>query len=411
MKRKILHGLLAAVLAFGIWTYVVTVVSPESENTYYNIPVVLNNEAVLLEKGLMVASDTDPTITLRLRGNRSDLNNLKNSDITAIADLSKINSSGEQGLSVDVSFTGTTNAFEILEQNPRQITLQISEWSTKEVPVVVEYTGTLDREYIAYKDEAILDRESITITGPKSVVDQITQAQITVDLTGQVATVIQTCRYTLCDAEGQPVDAATIKTNAAEVTLTLKIQQVKQIQLLVNVTYGGGATEYNTQIILDPQTIKVSGSQTLLQDFDSLVVGTINLTELTEETVLTFPINLREGLENLSGITQVNVTVSFPGLATRTLEVSKLRVDGLAEGITADIATKVLSITLRGPAQLINSITPENITVLLDLSQAELGDNLIKAQIMVDSQFSGVGAIGSYNVLVSLTEATVEGEE
>ena len=50
MKRKILHGLLAVVLAFGIWVYVVTVVSPESEKTYYNIPVVLDNESVLLER-------------------------------------------------------------------------------------------------------------------------------------------------------------------------------------------------------------------------------------------------------------------------------------------------------------------------------------------------------------------------
>lgn len=409
MKRKILHGLLAAVLAFGIWVYVVTVVSPESENTYYNIPVVLSNESVLLEKGLMVASDTEPTVTLRLRGNRSDLNKLKNSDITAIADLSKINDPGEQSLSVHVTFAG--NDFEILEQTPRMVTLQIAQWSTKEVPVVVDYTGTLGRDYIAYKDEAILDRESITITGPKTVVDQITQAKITVDLTDQVATLIQTCRYTLCDADGQPVDAATIKTNAAEVTLTLKIQQVKEIQLLVNVTYGGGANESNTQIVLDPQTIKVSGSENLLQGFDSLVVGTINLTELTEETLLTFPINLKEGLENLSGITQVNVMVSFPGLATKVMEVSNVRLDGLKEGLSADIATKVLTITLRGPKDVILNITAENITVLLDVSQAELGDNLIKAKIMVDSEYSGVGAIGSYNVLVSLTENSASGEE
>lgn len=408
MKRKILHGLLAVVLAFGIWVYVVTVVSPESEKTYYNIPVVLNNESVLLEKGLMVVSDSQPTVTLKLRGNRSDLNNLKNSDITAVADLSKINSPGEQSLSVNVTFAG--NYFEILDQTPRMVTLQIAQWSTKEVPVVIDYTGTLGRDYIAYKDEAILDRERITITGPKSVVDQITQAKIAVDLTDQVATLIQTCRYTLCDADGQPVDAATIKTNAAEVTLTLKIQQVKQIQLLVNVTYGGGTNENNTQIVLDPQTIKVSGSENLLQGFDSLVVGTINLTELTEDTLLTFPINLKEGLENLSGITQVEVAVSFPGLATKTVEVSNVRLEGLKEGLGADIATKVLTITLRGPRDLILSITAENITVLLDVSQAELGDNLIKAKIMVDSEYSGVGAIGSYNVLVSLSENTGLGE-
>ena len=46
MKRKIVYGLLALLISFGLWMYVVTVVNPGWEETFYNIPVVLENEEI-----------------------------------------------------------------------------------------------------------------------------------------------------------------------------------------------------------------------------------------------------------------------------------------------------------------------------------------------------------------------------
>jgi len=215
MKRKVLYALVSVLIAFGIWVYVVTVVSPESENTFYNIPVVLTNASVMQDKGLMVVSDDTPTVTLQLKGNRTDLNGLKNSDITVTADLSRINGSGEQKLNYDVYVTGNPNAFEVVGQNPGQITLLIAEWATKEVPVQVLFRGSLGLDYIAYEDELTLSSEYVTLTGPKEVVDQIAQARVEVSLDGRVESVNESYRYTLCSGNGEPVDAASITTNEA----------------------------------------------------------------------------------------------------------------------------------------------------------------------------------------------------
>ena len=404
MKHKIFSMLMSLLIAFGLWSYVVTVVSPESEATFYNIPVVLSNESALLEKGLMVTSDTSPTVTLQLRGNRNDLNNLKNSDITVVADLARVNASGEQLLKCSVSFGGgdSGNAFEILNQNPSHIVLQISEWATKDVPVEVSYKGAVGTDYIAYKDQLELDRETITITGPKETVDRIAKAMVELDLEGKKETIRQSSRYTLCDENGLPVDAASIKTNAAEVSLSLKIQKVKELQLSVNVTYGGGATQENSSVVLDYQTIKVAGSEKLVDSLeDILELGSVNLAEILEDTVLTLPVKLPEGMENLSGITEVDVNVSFPGLATKTLRVSKIFVSHVPAGLNYETA-KVVEVTVRGPQKMVEDITAENLSVLIDLSQCEMGENICKAQILVDTAFEEVGAVGSYNVSVTL---------
>ncbi len=409
MKRKVLYALISVLIAFGIWVYVVTVVSPESEGTFYNIPVVLTNESVMQGKGLMVVSDETPTVTLQLKGNRADLIGLKNSDITVTADLSKINGSGEQKLSYNVDFTGNPNAFEVVSQTPGQITLLIAEWATKDVPVQVTFTGSLDLDYIAYEDELTLSSENVTLTGPKEVVDQITQAKVEVSLDGRVESVDESYRYTLCDENGDPVDAASITTNLAEVTVGLKIQRVKQIQLLLDIAYGGGATAENTLIVLDQQTIKVSGSDKVLDGFDSLVIGSIDLQEVLEDTVLTFPVELPEGVENLSGVTEVSAEVTFDGLVVKTIGVTRIIVTGLPAGMSYDIGTKKVEVTLRGPEAMMEALTADYISLLVDISGGQLGDSLYKTRIMVDEgNFAQVGVIGNYMVLVTLTEAAEE---
>ena len=70
MKRKVLYILLSAAIAFGLWLYVITTVSPEWEEVYEDIPVILSNETALHDRGLMLDQERAPTVTLRLKGNR-----------------------------------------------------------------------------------------------------------------------------------------------------------------------------------------------------------------------------------------------------------------------------------------------------------------------------------------------------
>ena len=72
-KSKLTSVLLSVVVAFGLWMYVINYVSPESEETYYNIPVVMDGAALLAERNLMITGTSGNSATLVLSGNRSDL--------------------------------------------------------------------------------------------------------------------------------------------------------------------------------------------------------------------------------------------------------------------------------------------------------------------------------------------------
>ncbi len=115
MKTKIVYALASVCIAFGLWLYVINTVSPESSATYHDIPVALEAESVLHEKGLMVVGQNDKDVDLELSGNRIDLSKVNSGNITIKVDLSRINEPGQAILQYAPIFPGdvASNAFVI----------------------------------------------------------------------------------------------------------------------------------------------------------------------------------------------------------------------------------------------------------------------------------------------------------
>lgn len=406
MKNKILPILLSAVIAFGLWAYVITVDQPESEKTYYNIPVVLQNESILTERGLMIVSER-PTVTLDLSGTRTNLNQLNESNINVIANVASIVTPGTHELTYNVSYPGNIPSGSIVRKksDPDMITLKVENRITKPIPVVPDYMGTTVPEgLVADKENMILDYETIEVSGPESVLDQITQAVILVDLQDQTQTIVGEYTYTLCDEAGEPVDSQLVTTNAELVNLTLPIQRVKEITLELNIIEGGGATALTSVIDIQPRTIRVSGSEALLDDLDVLEIGTVDLSTLEGNTILNFDILLPEGVVNETGISEAVVEVKFPNLKAQSFSVSNIVLQNVPEGMQAELITQMLEVKLRGPVAMMENITEGDITAVVDLSQASAGTDKFAVQIVLNSEFAGVGALNSYTVMVALTQ-------
>ena len=398
MKRKIGSVLLSLACAFGLWLYVITTVSPGSTDTYYNIPIVWEGESVLNENGLMVTAVSSNTVNLRLSGNRSDLSKVNSANITIKADLSKIR---EPGTQIPISYTLPTfpgdvasNAFVIESKEPDTIYVTVVKRISKTVPVEVTWVGTTAEGFMIDRENKTLDYPEVTVTGPESVVNTIDRATITVDLDGRRESISESYTYTLCDENGDPVDARLITTDVEEVRLDVSIRRVKDLRLTYNLIEGGGANQNNTTITLSAETIRVSGSETALDNMgDVLSIGTINLGEIQKDASLTFVVALPEGVINLTGVTEVTADVKFNGLATRELTVEKIQSINIPEGLRVDLITEKLTVTLRGPAKEMAVITPEDLIVTVDFTGAEVGTSTFKATVSYGDDFSQVGTL------------------
>ena len=73
ISSKIWTLLLSFVVAFGLWLYVITVVSPESEETYYDIPVTYQND--ILEE--LIAQERSEDMVDAMRSLREEVDQLE----------------------------------------------------------------------------------------------------------------------------------------------------------------------------------------------------------------------------------------------------------------------------------------------------------------------------------------------
>lgn len=405
MKRKILKGLLSLAAALALWIYVVTVVSPSADRVYNNVPVILQGESLLKERGLMITTQDIPTVSVHLEGNRSDLDKLNNSNITLTADLSKIYDPGTHSLRFSSSYPGdvASGAISVLSQNPVAITVEVEERVTKQVPVEIDYTGELGEGIVADVENKQLSANEVEISGPKSVVNKITTARINVNLDERTESISEEFTYTLCNKKGKAVDAELITTDTDKINLSLRIVRIKELPLELQIIDGGGATKDTAEIVLSPETIGISGSDTQLADIEKVVLGTINLGEVLEDSVLTFPIKLPEGVINETGVTEATATVRLKGLATKTVKVSNFKLVNVPKGMSAKLITQELEIQMRGPEAQIDKLKETDITVQIDFTNAQAGTVKINAQI--SSDVSGVGAVGTYTVSATVKKA------
>ena len=412
-KSKLFSVAVSVVVALCLYAYVITFVSAEREETFYDIPVSYQGEALLSDRRLMVTSEAKPTVTLTLYGKRSELRKLNVENITILADLSKIGEPGTHSIDYTIIYPGDipNNAFSVMSQYPTMVKIAVERRITKEVPVQIRYVGGVPENYILDQESMLLDRPSITVSGPASVTDQISKAIVNVDLTDRTVSFVESYRYTLCDAAGNPVDAKMVETNAAEVSVTLYIDRILEIPLAVTVIDGGGATEKTSEILIEPLTIQVAGSESQLEQLgDKLILGEVNLADLKGDTVLRLPINLPEDLDNLSGKTEAVVSVKFPALNTRNFTVSSANFEALnvPEGMEVVFITSEIVITVRGPKALVAKMTPADILISVDYAGKPLGSTDEKATVTMGEGFTEAGAIGNYRIFATIVEKTPE---
>ena len=407
-ERRITSLILSALVAFGLWWYVVNNVSMEDDITFNNIPVVREGESVLNEKNLMITEISAETVSMNLTGSREDLNKVDSSNMSVKINLSNIEEPGERiPLTYTPSYPATVanTAFEVSHKNPSVIFVSVDHRRTFEIPVNVKWTGSRSENYLYDTENYTLDYSAITITGPATVADQIEQALVTIDLSNRKESFSESFRYTLCDGEGNPVDAQQITTSVEEVQLTAQIQQIKEVDLIADVIYGGGATSENTTITLEPEVIRVSGGKAVLEELgDTYTVCSIDLAAIEKSShELKYTINLPEGVTNQTGVSEVVVTVRFTGLRTKDVVVDKIEMINLPEGMSAEIINANLTVRVRGPEEELSQLTENDISAVVDLSAAEAGTATYKATIVINEKFPNVGAMKTSSVSATVT--------
>ncbi len=393
---KIFWMIISFLVSLAVWVYVTSEETVESTKTFRNVQVELVGEETLLNlRNLVVIDSNSPTVTVEISGPRRIVNSLEAEDLIAQVDVSKLTTNFTTA-SFSIIFPSGVDRrnLRIVTKTPDSISFMVSTLTTRTVPVKGGFTGKAVSGYI--QETPYFEPSTITLSGPEEYLNKVDHAYVTFgkEQTLQSTYSIET-GYVLMDENDVPCSTDGITCSPEVIRATLPVLQVKEVPIIPNVEYKAGATAENTRIKVEPETIKLAGDSAVLSEINSIeLLDNLDLSTFKNSHTVTYQIPIPNGMRNLSGVTEVTVTVEILGLGTKSFDVDQFTWTGVSDDVEVIVQSAKIPVLMRGPSSLLNRITPYLIHAEGDLSNLmdTMGDHFVTVQVSVPA-IPGVGPI------------------
>jgi len=295
--------LLAVVISLATWTGVVYASNPPTTRTF-TVHVPQDTTTMPSE---FVRVQPVPDVNILVAGTRDHVNAFDPSTLRVTADYSGVRQPGTQ--LVPLTIVNPDSDVE-LDQPPKSVDVVIDRLGSATIPVQLVVTRPPPQGYVT--GTTTLTPNTISVSGPsKELVGAI--AQVKVDLSADKTNVVADLPVELVDPTGHPLANLTAPNPIVRVQITLATTATSRSSAVLPKTTGSVATGYElTGVTVTPATVTLSGSQSLLDNLDSVATQPVALDGLTANETVSLT------LAPPSGVT------ASPTVVSVTLQVTKI---------------------------------------------------------------------------------------
>ena len=407
-KNRGFYMVLSLLIAMALWMYVGNK-NPNEEGPVRNLPVTFSGIEILESRGQMITEGKDQTVTLNITGKRDVYRLLSAETVNITVDVSSVQQPGPHTQAYQVSYdlpsSVSANSLVITDRYPLNITYTVARKATRSIPVRGTIVGGVAEGYQA--GEFTFLPASIQVSGEESIVNQIDYAQVTLERADMDQTYSGDLPYTFISFTGDALEGIAVTPDVSLVRTTLPVFQLKEVPLTVNLISGGGITadtvENYVKYKIEPESIMVSGSAADLEPLKEISLGNVDLAKVLGTNTLNFTIPLAPELTNVSGVSEATVKITVTGLTTATMEVDNIEVINKPTGYEVEKVTTSRQVQIRGSADAVASVTPNQLRIVADLQNAvaATGSQTIPVKVYLDGR-SDVGVVGDYNIVISI---------
>jgi len=375
-------AILALFLAMLVWVVATYEADPPKTDVLQNIPVQIRNKG----PNLRIMNNVDAYVQVEVRAPESSWKRLDPTSFEAYVDLSGV---GEGTSTVDVHVSCPADpAVQILQQTPVQVTVRLEELTAKKLSIIARVldADSLPLGYVSRPPT--VKPTSITVSGPRSIVERAQQATVDIRLQGARQTVDFTLKPTIRDAKDNTVLGLEISPTVVQVQVQIERQLGYRDATVSAVIKGSPAPGYwVSNIAVDPPVVTVYGKPQIIEEMPGFLETTpIDIEGVSATVAKRVPLALPEGVsvysENLSGQT-VNVRIEItPQLGGQTLR-RPVEYQGLRTGYRAVLSPEVADVILSGPLPELQALTAEDVRVVLDLLGLREGTHKLKPTVLL----------------------------
>lgn len=398
-KHDLTHKLIAILMAIALWFIVVANNDDLMRtNTIANIPITYTNEDVLEDDyGLRLIEGQDQTVTVKVTGPYASLYSLTTNDIQVRVNLANFQKPGTYTINTSKQSTNCTllvnsSSVEAEISTPSSFQIVLDEVITKEVPVTIQVDGTPSTGYMYDDPEG--EQDSVSVTGPKTVVNQIRKATAVVpaeDSTGLTKTTSVLASFTFLDAKNQPVDQTHLTSEPNDYSVTIPVYAVAKLPLTINLISSDTVDKNSVKATIDPQEIAVYGAEEVISKLTAISLGDLQLStvSLDEDDPITIPIELPAGVTRVQGeATSAKVTIQAVGMSTREMPVTRITLQnsGSDPNLTATLRTTSVNIRIQAETAALANLTADAFHVIAVFNADELGPGIHEVPIEVQCE-------------------------
>lgn len=339
--RNIGVKLLSFVLAFFIWIIIMSISDPQITKKIDGIPIETRHKDdfnnLEANEDLSINILTTGTVSIKVSGKRSEIEDLSAGDFVAYADFNDFVGINAIPIHVEPRKQNLVNSLEITYQSKTVMQVQLVKSETKLINVVVEMTNVPDDKYAYCKS---VSSKLLEVTGPQEVVESVGKLVAYVD----VAHMSGSMDYVTLEPvnlSGVKMDASSLEVSQSTVRVEVALYPVKEVDIVIDTTETevvSGFAIYDAEQY-SPKKIRIAAEEETLQK-----ISMIRIPFKTDEPLIKeikpvtkdFDITkyLPEGVYLKSENTVVSSSIVIEALGEKeyTVKLSELELRGLPEG-------------------------------------------------------------------------------
>lgn len=399
------------VTALVLWFIMSLTNTTERPLEINDVPIEITLSPAAQEDNLKVFEQSDTTATVSVSGNSVIVNQLKASDMKAVATLYPSSaasaSSGmkEYTLSLDPrKVTNELTDYQLVSVNPKEVTVLVDKYKETVVPIETQLSYERNDQY--YYNTPSLSADSVTISGPESSVDKVSRVMAEYS-TDEVLTSTKTvtCNLTAYDENGQKIEDKYLEYSIQQVDVTVSVFPIEKMELEpggINMPAEFPASRMKAE----PASIQIAGPEDALNNLTSVSLDPVDFSSVNpSSTTFTRTVSLPTGFLNIQNIWDVEVTIDLDGYIQKTLTLnsSNVVVKNNRSGQSVKVVTEKISVQVVGPESQVSKLTSEDLYANLDMSTQADSSGTVNMPVTISfTDAPGCWVYGKYTVSVQL---------
>ncbi len=402
--------LLSFFLAVVAWFVVVYAIDPNTAYEIKDVPVDItaSQTDALSANGLKIVDGEVPTVDVMITGERYIVGGAKPNDVSVIADLSGITSSGTYNNIKLVGIDKFGKGFTVDKITPSVITLKIDRPVTKRFAVSADVEGLqIPDGYIGL--DTIVSPKEVTITGPEADVSKIDKCVATARFTEPLTqnTTVKS-DIVLYDSEGNELSKELLTLDSETADITVPVLKQKRLPVKVDfLNIPNGFPLEELEYTLSQDYILVAGPQSMIDELQELNIGYVNINEIKSGGFAeTFEISLPDGYLNIENVKTIDVIFNTQDMQEAPFTVTNIRAVNVPVNYDVTINTsQITGVIMVGPAEIMETLSAKDLIAEIDISEREVTPGPYSLPVHISAPGKGLTwASGVYTAVVTIRE-------